>query len=184
MARGATLLRCPCGATLSERYNGRDPAGAGLPASPRQLHAEFGPHSPPVFHRHRLAQAVAEPTTALQRLYGGEYTEGEWGCQTWRTASEEGAPRALSAVSLPGERDLELWGCHEVDTKDLPEPASERITERIKELGDWRGERLAAGPGADSRRGPGQSSRSGSGGGRRSGRTTASCARGRRTSRW
>lgn len=58
----------PCG-ELSERCNGRDPAGARL-ASPRRLHAEFGPHWPPVLHRHRLARAVAEPTAALQRLLG------------------------------------------------------------------------------------------------------------------
>ncbi len=55
--------------TLSERDNGRDPAGTKRSASSRRLRAEFGPRSPPVSHHHRLALVAPGRTTAPLRLF-------------------------------------------------------------------------------------------------------------------
>jgi hypothetical protein len=75
MARGATLL-VACG-DLSERDNGRDPAGASPTGSPQQLGAEFDPSVPPVFHPHRLA-SWPFPNLLLRfdAVYAREYIGG------------------------------------------------------------------------------------------------------------
>ena len=116
MARGATLLRRRL-ATLSERYNGRDPAGTTF-ASPRRLCAEFGPRSPPVSHHHRLALVAPGLTAAPLRLFEAKFIGKTTSLsidvptiasQSFRPRSPYPAPHApvqLYTASLPSERRI------------------------------------------------------------------------------